>query len=317
MTPSPESHTLLLIDTDGGVDDAMAIMMALAHPSAQVLGITAVNGNVQVDQALTNVALTLEALGARTPIYRGCDRPLLGEVLRPGPIMGEDGLGGATLEMPPPKLSPQGEHAAQALIRLAAEGQRELTLLALGPLTNVALALRLDPTFASRIARLVIMGGAVEARGNASPAAEFNVLADPEAAAIVLQASFPETWLLPWETTLTHPLPWQDYEALIGGASAGAQFLRRISEHTARVLRETFRTPGFLVPDPLAAAVALAPDCVEEAPSVPLWVEVSGKHGRGLTSVDWLGQFSDQPAARVVLALDDRRVLALLQACVE
>ena len=304
----------LIVDTDAGVDDAIAMMMVLACPTAHLMAVTTVSGNVAVDQVTHNVCLILDQLGHEVPVYRGCDRPLMGNMLHAGSIHGEDGLGNVAHSLPPSTSRPQDEPAAQALIRLGRENAREFTVLALGPLTNLALALRLDPGFAQNISRLVIMGGAIEAHGNASAAAEFNILADPEAAAIVFEAGFPEVWLLSWETTLKYPLAWERYETLAAKQTRQAAFFNQITTHTADLLRNNFAAPGFLLPDPLAAAIALQPDLVRQAPHVAVSIELAGKQGRGLTSVDWGGFFGQPPNAHVVMGLDEGRFFDLLEA---
>ncbi len=317
----PAAATLpLIIDTDAGVDDALALMMALAHPRAQVLAITTVHGNVAVDQVVHNVALVLEQMGREEiPFFPGAARPLVADPLEGGSteIMGEDGLGGATRAYPAPRLAARSEPAALALVRLAREHPGGFTLVALGPLTNLALALRLDPGFPARVARLVVMGGAVEAHGNTSPVAEFNVLADPEAAAVVFEAGFPQVWLLPWETTLAYPLAWETYTAWVRQDTPRARLLAQIADHTAQVLRDRFHAPGYLLPDPLAMAVALDPDGVQDAPHVALRVETQGRWGRGLTAVDWQGRSGLSPNVHVVRALDPDRAYQWLGRAVE
>ena len=304
----------LIVDTDAGVDDAIALMMILAYPTARMMAVTTVSGNVAVEQVTRNVCLILDQLGHEAPVYRGCDRPLMGRMLRAGGVHGEDGLGNVAHTLTPSTRRPQDEPAAQALVRLGRENAREFTLLALGPLTNLALALRLDPGFAQNVARLVVMGGAIEAHGNASTAAEFNILADPEAAAIVFEAGFPELWLLSWETTLKYPLAWERYEALAAKETRQAAFFNQITAYTAYLLRNNFAAPGFLLPDPLAAAIALQPDLVRMAPHVAISIELAGMQGRGLTSVDWRGLFGQPPNAHVVTELDEGKFFDLLEA---
>ncbi|NPA31902.1 MAG: nucleoside hydrolase [Chloroflexi bacterium] len=302
----------MVIDTDAGVDDAIALLMALAHPATQVVGITATHGNVDVDQVVANVGVVLDQMGLEVPIYRGADRPLVAEPLSSAHIHGEDGLGGIRATLPPTQHRPAAEHAAWALTRLARE-HPGLTVLALGPLTNLALAVRLDPEFVRHVGRLVVMGGAIEARGNASPSAEYNIFADPEAAAIVFDAGFEDFWLLPWETTLKHPLRWDQYDALANLGTPRAAFFGRMTASLARLLREQLAAPGFLLPDPLAATVALEPEAAREHAFVPIGVETLGTYGRGLTSVDWRPQTAAAPNVHAVLTVDEPTLVTLLQ----
>ncbi len=318
MSNQPSNPLRLIIDTDTGVDDALALMMALAHPNTHILAITAVHGNVLLEQVTRNVALVLEQMDApEIPVFPGAARPLVAAPLDGGSteIMGPDGLGGATAVYPSSRRRAESEHAALALIRLAREHAGTFTLVALGPLTNLALALRLDPAFPQRVSRLVIMGGAVNARGNTSPVAEFNIMSDPEAAAVVFEADFPDIWLLPWETTLAYPLPWETYRAWQMDTPR-ARLLGHLADHTARVLQEHFHAPGYLLPDPLAMAVALDQDLVQDAPQAAVRVETQGRWARGLTAVDWQGRWELPANVHVVQALDADRAFDLLYAAV-
>jgi len=172
----------LVIDTDPGVDDALAIMAAFAHPKALVEAITTVAGNVSLERTTANACTILDVLEQNVPVYAGCNCPLVGDAVDAGHIHGEDGLGDSGY--PPSARQVADEHAVNALIRLANEWPGELTLVAIGPLTNVALATRLDPMLPQKYARLVVMGGSIRGVGNVTTAAEFNVYADPEAAAV-------------------------------------------------------------------------------------------------------------------------------------
>jgi purine nucleosidase len=218
----------IVIDTDPGVDDAHAILMACAHPETKVAALTTVAGNVSLEKATLNALKILDIVGMDIPVYPGCEDALVNPTPRRAISHGVDGLGDSGY--PPPKRQAASEHAVQALIRLANENPGELTLAAIGPLTNLALATRLDPSLPQKYKRLVVMGGAIHARGNSwERAAEFNFYCDPEAAAIVFQ-KWPEITLLPWETTLAHALPLSQVEELSGGKSRKAEFFRVRSE---------------------------------------------------------------------------------------
>lgn len=312
MSDSSYPLSSLVIDTDAGVDDAIAILMALNHPRTQVVGITTVNGNVNVDRVTENVCLILDQANADIPVYRGCDRPLFAAPMSADGVHGSDGLGGVAARYLPSRHKPEMEHAALALIRLAQQYKGDFTLLTLGPLTNLALAIRLDPEIVKHVPRLVIMGGAVEAHGNATPTAEYNIFADPEAAAIVFEAGLSEIWLLSWETTLKYPLRWDRYEQLSSQTTTNGKFFKDITAFTAHTLRERFGLPGFLLPDPLAGAIALDPEIVVEAPCLPVSVVTSGKQARGMTSVDWMKQFGAPANVHVVTVLHETSVFDLL-----
>ena len=177
----------LIIDTDPGVDDAEAILMAAAHPNATIAAILAVGGNVGLEHTLRNSLTIVEMIEQDVPVYAGCDKPLVIFQEDAAFVHGEDGLG--DVGYVPQSRQPEAEHAALALIRMANEAPGEYTLVAIGPLTNIAVALKLDPTLPEKLKRMVVMGGAVTAHGNTSNvSAEFNIYHDPEAAHVVFEA---------------------------------------------------------------------------------------------------------------------------------
>ncbi len=305
----------LIIDTDAGVDDAQAIMMALAHDRATVEAITTLTGNVHVDHVTRNVFTILDLTGAGDiPVYRGAQQPLVPGNWQPeSQIHGEDGLGNYRKR---PKTTRQLEPtpAALALVQLADEAPGDYTLVALGPLTNIALACRLDPDFPDKIARFVFMGGTINAMGNTrNLSAEFNIYCDPEAAAVTLDA-FREATMLSWETTLRHPFTWEQYDDLAYKNSAHAAFFRDTTIATVGYLRQFSRVPGYLLPDPLAMAITLEPAIVQESEFQHVGVELSGARTRGQTVIDHFGLSGQDPNVHVVTGLDVARVYELYTA---
>jgi len=297
----------LIIDTDAGVDDAQALMLALGHPNAEVAAVTTVGGNVPLENVIPNVFEVLHVMGAEgVPVFPGAREPLL-----PGPrehaktFHGEDGLG--NYQPRAARVTPQSEPAAVAIGRLARERPGELTLVALGPLTNLALALRLEPELPRLLRRLVVMGGAHTARGNTPRwGAEFNFYYDPEAAQMVAQAA-EELTMVTWETTLAHPISPEDYRRLAGLGTPRARFFADITAHTLASLAK-FGYQGLLVPDPLAMVAALEPEAIAAEERHRLWVETCGEHTRGQSLLDY-GRSGLEPNTRVVTALDRARVL--------
>ncbi len=303
----------LVIDTDPGVDDAHAIMAAFAHPKARVEAIMTVAGNVSLERTTTNACTILDMLEQETPVYAGCSRPMVGDAVEAAYFHGADGLGNSNY--PPSPRPVEDEHAVNALIRLANESPCELTLVAIGPLTNLALACRLDPTLPQKYAQLVVMGGAIRGTGNVTAAAEFNIYADPEAAAVVFDA-WPGLSLVSWETTLAHSFSAEQVEALLSADSPRAEFFRRITLHTIRVLEGSMGRKSLLAPDLLAMAVALEPEIVREAEMRHVGVELAGKQTRGHTTVDWFDRTGQKANVKLVLEMDSERLWKLLLAAV-
>jgi purine nucleosidase len=299
----------LVIDTDPGVDDAHAIMLACAHPQTKVEALTTVAGNVSLERATLNALIVLEIVGQAVPVFAGCADALVIPTARRALSHGADGLGDSGY--PPPSRRASPEHAVHALIRLADEAPGELTLAAIGPLTNVALATRLDPALPQKYKRLIVMGGAIYAQGNSwERAAEFNFHCDPEAAAVVFDR-WPEVTLVSWETTLAHGLQLEQVEELAKGDSPRADFFRRTihkrfvaQDSGQRVLSE---------PDPLALAVALEPDIVRRAETRFVEIELAGRFTRGQTVVDWYGLTDHAHNAQLVLEVDRERYWELLK----
>ncbi len=299
----------VVIDTDPGVDDAHAIMLALAHPGTKVEALTTVAGNVALERATANALIVLDALGADVPVFSGCDDALVIPTPRRAISHGADGLGDSGY--PPSTRRAMAEHAVHALIRLATEAPEELTLVALGPLTNIALATRLDPELPRRFRRLVVLGGAIQAMGNSwTPAAEFNFYVDPEAAAIVLDR-WPGVTIVPWETAMRYAISAQVYEELAAIASPRAEFFRRITQK--RFAQQIPELGVAYDPDPLAMAVALEPNIVRRAEQRAIKVELAGQLTRGQMVVDWFDLSGRPPNTTLVLEVDQERFLELLK----
>lgn len=305
------SKQRLIIDTDTGVDDAIALVMALCTPNVEVVAITTVAGNIDNGHVKRNVCHVLDVLHKDVAVFGGAEGPLFGVHTPLSGLMGEDGLGNVTLGLPSPAHSVQGEHAALALLRMAKEEARrgDFTLVALGPLTNLAMAVRLDASFVGNVPRLVIMGGAVEAKGNTTPAVEFNFFADPEAASIVLSAGFVDVWILPWEVSVRHALAWGAFDEMAALQTNKSAFFTRITSITRTRLQEDFGFWGMPLPDPAAMLVAIETGAVRQECHVPVFVETCGRFGRGMMVVDWQQQTGMKPNAHVVTEIDSKQLL--------
>jgi purine nucleosidase len=293
----------LLIDTDPGVDDALAILMAHAHTDVAALTVAA--GNVGLKHTVRNARTLVDLVGATTPVFAGCPSPLVRAPEEDAAFVhGADGFG--DVGFPEPKHAAEAEHAALALIRLTNERPGELTLVALGPLTNLALAVRLDPAFPQRVKRLVIMGGAVTGHGNTGKVpAEFNIGFDPEAAHVVFEA-FEMFDLVDWEATVRHAFPDEVYEEWVANGDKRATFFHDVFATARRFNAEHERT-GFIAADALAMAVALDPAMVTRAETRHVAIELDGRLTRGATVVDWHKRLGGRPNARIVLDVDQAR----------
>lgn len=236
---------------------------------------------------------------------------MVGPVVDAGYFHGEDGLGDSGY--PPSPRQVADEHAVNALVRLADEAPGELTLVAIGPLTNVALATRLDPSLPDKYKELVVMGGTIRGTGNTTTAAEFNFYADPEAVAVVLD-TWPGLSLASWETTMAYPFAGERLESLLAVDSPRGEFFRRITAHSVEKLEQILGHKTMLEPDLLAVAVALEPDIVERAELHNVRVELRGQVTRGHTTVDWHDRSGRTPNVNVILELNHERLWEMLEA---
>lgn len=300
----------LLIDTDPGVDDALALLMALRHPRADVVGITVTAGNVGIAHTTRNALALVERCGLEVPVFVGADRPLVWPAVDAAYVHGSDGFGDAGL--PLPKRTPEAEHAVQTILRLSREHAGELTLVTLGPLTNLALALRLDPSLPERIPRLVVMGAAVNGHGNITPSAEFNIYFDPEAAKVVFDA-WPAFELVDWEATLAHALPDAEFGRWLAEGGELAVFYDAISRPTRAFIR-AHHADTFHSADALAMAVVLEPDIGSEVRRCRVEVEVGQGLYRGATRTDWDNRDARGPNAAIVGRIEMARFRGLLRA---
>ncbi len=305
----------LIIDTDPGVDDAEAILMAAAHPNATIAALLAVGGNVGLEHTLRNSLTIVEMIEQDIPVYPGCDKPLVIFQEDAAFVHGEDGLG--DVGYVPKSRQPETEHAALALIRMVNESPGEYTLVAIGPLTNIAVALKLDPTLPEKLKRFVVMGGAVTSRGNTSNvSAEFNIYYDPEAAHVVFEA-----WeqhgglieLIDWEATLRHGIPDEVVTRWHALDTKKSRFYKEISAKILDFITKYMGRTMMFGADPLAMAVALEPDIVTKAEERHVSVELTGMYTRGQTTTDWGNRNGRTANCNIILELDIERFFALME----
>jgi purine nucleosidase len=274
-----------LVDTDTASDDAVALIMALRAPDVSVIAVTTVAGNVDVERATRNALYTVEICDAEVPVYRGAAKPLLRSHQNATWFHGLDGLGDHGYA--PPQRTAQGRHAVDAMIE-ATESNPGLVLVTLGPLTNVALALARKPEIAKKVSRCVVMGGAPCCEGNVTPAAEYNIWVDPEAARIVLGSGLPIEligWhLCRYEATLGP----SDIEFVLSFGTERARFAMECNSHARQAYFEQTREDGIPLPDPVAMSIALDPTIATCWGEHYVDVETTSELTRGMTVVDRL-----------------------------
>lgn len=300
-----ERPPLVLVDCDTGVDDALAILYLAADPQVEILAVGTVDGNVAAELGAENSLRALEVAGRPTvPVAIGARAPLLQESRHAEHFHGQDGLGDSHL--PPPGGRPTDEGAVEQMLRLARSQPGEVSLLALGPLTNVALALGVEPRLPELLREVVIMGGAVACPGNQSPWAEFNIAHDPEAAEMVLRARWRRCTLVGLDVTGEAILEPAGHQRL--GGSVAAEFASRI---LAQQMRTNHR---FELCDPLAAAI-LVDRSLATFQRLPVSVDLDGRHTRGATVADRRTTLAPteeeaRPAVEIAMAVAAGRFLA-------
>jgi purine nucleosidase len=281
---------IVLIDTDTASDDAVALIMALRSPLVQVAAITVVAGNVPVEQATRNALYTVELCGSDVPVYMGTAKPLHRELEPATWFHGMDGLGDCGYA--PAKRVPESTHAVDAIIATALR-HPGLEVITLGPLTNLAQAIAREPRIVASISRCVIMGGAPCCEGNVTPAAEFNIWADPEAArAVILSGLAVE--LVGWQLSRHDAvLNAQDIEQILALDTPLAEFAIRCNGRARDAYLEQTGEHGISLPDPIAIALLLVPELALEATEHYVEIETTSPLTRGMTVVDRLGVSSD------------------------
>ena len=277
---------VFLIDTDTASDDAVALIMALKAPDVHVAAITVVAGNVAVEQACRNALYTAELCGSTVPVFRGAEAPLSRPLEDASWFHGMDGMGDHGY--PPPKRSVEALHAADAIVQTA-EANPGLTIVTLGPLTNLALALQRKPDLGKLVGRCVVMGGAPCCEGNVTPAAEFNIWCDPEAAHIVMRGGLPLE-LVGWQLCRgTAALDLTDIEYVKALGTRLGHFAIECNSTAQEAYLEQTGEHGISLPDPVAMAIALDPNVCTGSSTHHVDVETSSILTRGMTVVDRLG----------------------------
>jgi purine nucleosidase len=279
-----------LIDTDTASDDAVALIMALRSPDVRVVTITTVAGNVPVEQSTRNALYTVERCGADVPVYAGAEKPLVRTYQNATWFHGRDGLGDHNY--PPPRRAAGTLNAVDAIIHTV-EANPGLVIVTLAPLTNLALALARKPSIAALVGRCVIMGGAPCCEGNVTPAAEYNIWVDPEAARVVMLSGMPVE-LIGWHLSRGEAvLQQRDIEMIQGLKTDLAQFAIECNSHARAAYKIQTGEDGISLPDPVAMCLAIDPSAGTSWSEHYVDVETQSELTRGMTVVDRLNVADD------------------------
>lgn len=299
------------IDTDTASDDVVALIIALKHPDVEVVGMSIVAGNVPLEMAVQNALITVERCGAKVPVHAGAAAPLARPLESAQYVHGNDGMGDIGLDLHGRvPTSTDGIGAMLAAFR-AAPG--EIELVTLGPLTNVAVAVRSEPNFISWVKRCVAMAGTGVLPGNVTPLSEFNVWADPEAAHVVFNSGL-HIEMVGWDVSWQDAVIMDDFAAELRALSPLGEFAIDIQRHVREFCHSVTQIKGFDFPDPIAMCVAIDDSLITKEETRYVDVILGEGQARGQTMVDWLGVTKKPANTRVVLRADQRRFQDMLRA---
>ncbi|SEN69499.1 purine nucleosidase [Paracoccus alcaliphilus] len=293
----------IIIDTDPGQDDAVAILLALASPEIEVLGLTAVAGNVPLTLTELNTRKICELAGRPDlAVHAGCDAPLSRRLITAEHVHGQTGLDG--IDLPAPGMALRPQHGVDFIIEtLRGEAPGTVTLVPIGPLTNIASAIARAPDIIPRIQRIVLMGGAYFEVGNVTPAAEFNIFVDPEAAQQVFQAGIPLV-MMPLDVTHEAMTSRVWVEAMRALPNRCGPAVASWTDFFERYDREKYGSQGAPLHDPCAIAWLLRPDLFQGR-QINVEIETEGRFTTGMTVADWW-RVTDRPANALFIRHVDR-----------
>jgi purine nucleosidase len=295
-----------IIDTDTASDDAVALIMALREKSVHVEAITVVAGNVGIDLAVKNALISVEQ--ARTyapPVYRGIAKPMMRELFTAEFVHGSDGMG--EMNLPEPGSAEQSVHAVDAIIELIMKHPGEIELVTLGPLTNIAVACLKEPRIASNVKHVYIMGTGGLGQGNVTPAAEFNIYVDAEAASIVFQSGMPMT-VVGWDASMDGTfITQEDIDYLLAQKSEIADFCVRCNESLKQFNFKRLGKVGFDLPDPTTMAVAIHPEICTGYVDLYAHVEYKSEAMYGHVLMDAMGVARQPANIRLCTSLDAKK----------
>lgn len=300
----------VILDTDPGIDDALAILLAVASSEVDLAAVTVTGGNCPLEQGVRNALGVLETVQSAVPVVPGVALPLIQPPFTAPETHGNSGLGNA--QLPEPTARPAADHAVDLIVREIIAAEQPVTLVAVGPLTNVALAVRREPRIAERVHEVIVMGGAIDVPGNTTPLAEFNVYVDPHAAHIVLHSGLPLT-LLPWDITSRVLLTQTHVDALVEVASPVSRLIADATSFYIDFHREYFGYAGCSINDPIALALVFRPELAQYN-EIFVDVEIDSPKSIGKTIADAQGLLKRPPNVRLVTGFNAEAFLELFTA---
>lgn len=302
----------IILDCDPGHDDAVAIMMAANHPSLELLGITVVAGNQTLEKTTRNALHVCQHLGLDVPVYAGCGIPMVRQrQIIADDIHGETGLDGPVFE--PLTRKAEDKHAVQFIIDTLMASDGDITLVPTGPLTNIAMAMRMEPRIVDKIREIVLMGGAYQL-GNVTPAAEFNICADAEAAYVVFTSGRPIV-MMGLDLTrqaLCYP-EIVDRMEKIGNRAAG--LFADLMRFFGKTQKKVFGWPGGPLHDPTCVAYLIDPTCIETKEMFSE-IEIRSERCYGRTLCDYFGVTGKEPNSKVCVKLDVEKYWNIVEECI-
>lgn len=300
----------LIYDCDPGHDDAVALMLAANSPELELLGVTVTAGNQTLENTCRNACHVLQWIGREEiPVYPGCGRPMVREPVTAGDIHGKTGLDGPVF--PPLRKTPEDEHAVSFLVRTLLASRGDIAVVTSGPMTNLAMAMRLEPRIIGKIQRIVLMGGSYT-NGNVTPAAEFNIIADAEAAHVCFTAGRPVTMIGLDVTRKVLCLP-ETVERMAAVNTSASRLFVDLMGHFCKTQREIFGWPGGPLHDPVTIASLLDPALVETRP-MNVRVDLRSTDSYGRTNCDSFGYLGLPPTADVAVDIDVDRFWDIIEA---
>ncbi len=292
-------RTKIILDCDPGHDDAVAIMLAGKSPKIDLLGITVVAGNQTLDNTQRNALNVVQCLGLDVPVYAGCGQPMIREKMTAGDIHGKTGLDGPVFEPLTRKLEP--EHGVNFIIRTLMESNDPITMVTTGPMTNLGMAIRMEPRIVEKIQRIVLMGGAYT-NGNVTPAAEFNIIADADAAYVCFTSGRPITMvgLDVTRKALCYPSIVERMDKV--GNKASKLFVD-LMKHFCKSQKEVFGWEGGPLHDPITVAYLIDPTVLTTKP-MHAEIDIRSTQSYGRTNCDYFGYQKKEPNADVAIDID-------------